>query len=203
MSPNITSAFFEKRWGNLVVMLDKLSKITPRLPSPLNGNPRSRKGLAAEGVALKISITSTCSNSFNWNYRNANSCYWKKLIPDYHISISCFLKIVIPYSRFPRISNSCFLEDIDLLFKIIENYQTNLEDFPGPVFSNILEMWSSKMLRFPHVLCSQNALVFSSIFKLIITTWPPLNAVLLQKIFCVFLINQGPHIYTLILKLRL
>ena len=37
--------------------------------------------------------------------------------------IHVLLKILIPYSRFSRMSNSCFVEDLDPILKISKNFQ--------------------------------------------------------------------------------
>ena len=48
-------------------------------------------------------------------------------------------------------SMSCFLEDIDLVFKILKNFKTDLHDFPVPIFSNIF-----KLLDFRNAEISKN-----------------------------------------------
>ena len=51
-------------------------------------------------------------------------------------------------SKIYQISISCFLEDIDPIFKILEKYIMDLHEFPVPAFPHFSELWFSDTLQF-------------------------------------------------------
>ena len=103
---------------------------------------------------------------------------WKILIPSCQMSITCFLEDIVPMlpdfhvrffyrycSLFEIFQNANFMFFWKILIpcsRFSRTYQTDLQDFEGPVFSHLFaKYWSSKILTFPSI-------IFAWIFSRII-----------------------------------
>ena len=70
-------------------------------------------------------------------------------IQDFPIHV--FLKILIPYSRFPRVSNWCVFEDVGPMFKIFQNLLERSSRIPVPVFHNFEKPMSNNYININYI----------------------------------------------------
>ena len=62
-------------------------------------------------------------------------------------TILCLLEYMVPYYQ---IAMSCFLEDIDPIFKILKKFRTDIDDLSVPVFSKVFKQWLFRNLNISH-----------------------------------------------------
>ena len=169
-SPSI----FQTRICPQEIQIQKSKRIRPTCSKKSNG---AGAGLGIESWAGGNSFSwnrksiFNLSSFFEWKWHSSNwdnfhlfkflkfpsttfsiNVFLKTLIP-YSIQkvTTCFSEILIPYSRFPRIPISCFLEDIDPTFKVSQNTFDGSSGLSGPRLLHFSKCSMSKLLRSPNM----------------------------------------------------